>query len=189
MPKDLSREQKNNNPENQRPTWQNPSILRLGGNSRTWEPRATSKTRSEFVAENRWVKNYFQCSLHPPPNPTIENFPTTQTAIMKLTKKQKIPPQKKTPPPRAFALRCTGWGRPNSCTSSSWSQCLSQKGGKWNGSKGIRSPWRWGIPYGATKGFSSKVQVERPQGRTVWRRISSGWLDDFPGFFVRWCPI
>ena len=99
MPKDLSREQKNNNPENQRPTWQNPSILRLGGNSRTWEPRATSKTRSEFVAENRWVKNSFQCSLHPPPNPTIENFPTTQTAIMKLTKKQKIPPKKKLPLP------------------------------------------------------------------------------------------
>ncbi len=31
----------------------------LGGNSKTWEPRATSKTRCEFVAETRWVKNWW----------------------------------------------------------------------------------------------------------------------------------
>lgn len=44
-------------------------------------------------------KNSFQCSLHPPPNPTIENFPTTQQPYKTdQTNKQKSA-NKKTPSP------------------------------------------------------------------------------------------
>lgn len=225
MPKIVSREQKNTKGPHDKIHRFQRLQTGLGGNSKTWEPRATSKTRCwKLMGEklmgccmkNVWKRWYhlkktskihqnsknlskpgsflevdkgfqsFQNDEFPipfnvhfiPSKSTVENFPTAQQ--LHNIHKKKI--HQKNMLLRATRLRCTGWGRPNSCTSSSWGHCLSPG---------------WGVPViQSSRSFwgslrcHERILIQSPGWKTWEKSMEDkfgmiGWCSRI--FFVWWC--